>query len=144
LLVFPKQTSAWLHTGTDHTWEADTFLLFFSLLKKEELDRFAKPVEEESKKGFFHKKNIVHRILNLNQHSFSDEQIEKWKLDYSVFDKSIVIVWRPNNNGANNRMGDCVLVFDNDEVEKYSALFGLLETDNSIFKNVSDFQSGGT
>lgn len=114
------------------------------MLKKEELDRFAKPVEEESKKGFFHKKNIVHRILNLNQHSFSDEQIEKWKLDYSVFDKSIVIVWRPNNNGANNRMGDCVLVFDNDEVEKYSALFGLLETDNSIFKNVSDFQSGGT
>lgn len=85
----------------------------------------------------------MHCILNLNQHSFSDEQIEKLKLDYSVFDKSIVIVWRTNNNDANNRMGNCVLVFDNTEVEKYSALFGLLETDSSIFKNVSDFQSGG-
>lgn len=112
--------------------------------EKKELVRFAKPVDEECKKGFLHKRNIVHCILNLNSHGFSDEQIEKWKLDYSVFDKSIVILWRTNNNHANNRMGNCVLVFDNTEVEKYSALFGLLETDRSKFKHVSDFKNGGT
>lgn len=119
--------------------EKDDYKLLDDNNEKEELDRFAKPVEEEFKMGFLHKKNIVHCILNLNQHSFSDEQIEKWKLDYNVFDKSIIIVWRTNNNNANNRMGNCVLVFDNTEVEKYSALFGLLETDSSKFKDVSDF-----
>jgi len=122
--------------------EDDYNKLLYDKDEKKELDRFAKPVEEESKKGFLHKRNIVHRVLDLKD--FNDELVEKWKLDYSVFDKSIVIVWRTNNNDANNRMGNCVLVFDNTEVEKYSALFGLLETDSSKFKDVSDFQSGGT
>lgn len=102
----------------------------------------AKPVEKAS--GGFLGRKILHFVLGIDSktHGFSKEQIEKWELDYSVFDKSIVVVWRTNSSNEKNgdspitRKGDCILIFNDAEVKKYLGLFDLLDTERSRFIDI--------